>query len=577
MKNKFSKIMAMALASISLASFTMMGALAESTVITDGAWTATTQTASATLKTITVKNVEDTSDKLEVTAYQIVKGTYKDGKLTGYALCDAENAAIENIEKPTASEVTAIAGNVLSGTANLQGIRMTKAAGKSYTADVEAGLYVVIITGSDTVVYNPAVVAVNISSANDVSGTASGGEVSMNGEFEDFFNAGSSAYVKSGSSGFNKDITGSSKNNEGDTVAYGSEVSFVLNEMTIPPYTAAYKNTLKYEINDKLDADAFEGINSLSVKVGGTEVSAGSDTYTLTYNGENSGTSNEFTISFTDQYIRDNGGKSVEVTYSSVISDKAGLNFAENKNTGSLTYSNDPSDAQSAATLTDSTYCYTFGIGAKIDSEDKDNPDKTTYEINKVTKAGEGFEDTATGKRSKNPLGGAEFTLYSDEAFTTSLMTTESDENGIISFFGLDEGTYYLKETAAPSGYTLNGNEYKFDISAELDGEGIMTSYSILTYIKTETKGTDGSTVIEYKEIGSAVYTNEPAIETDDQVGNKITETVIPAEIPNTRIAQLPSTGGRGIILLTLGASVGMGVFLRVYLNSRKKRKSMDK
>ena len=116
-----------------------------------------------------------------------------------------------------------------------------------------------------------------------------------------------------------------------------------------------------------------------------------------------------------------------------------------------------------------------------------------------------------------------------------------------------------------------------FDISAELDGEGIMTSYSILTYIKTETKGTDGSTVIEYKEIGSAVYTNEPAIETDDQVGNKITETVIPAEIPNTRIAQLPSTGGRGIILLTLGASVGMGVFLRVYLNSRKKRKSMDK
>ena len=60
-------------------------------------------TAITTKQTITVTNVDDKSESLQVTAYQLVKGTYKDGKLTGYVLCDPVKARIadwQNLQPP---------------------------------------------------------------------------------------------------------------------------------------------------------------------------------------------------------------------------------------------------------------------------------------------------------------------------------------------------------------------------------------------------------------------------------------------------------------------------------------------
>lgn len=76
-------------------------------------------------------------------------------------------------------------------------------------------------------------------------------------------------------------------------------------------------------------------------------------------------------------------------------------------------------------------------------------------------------------------LEGAEFTLYRKESvfvlFTrdNELGKYVTDTNGFISVEGLQWGDYFFKETAAPEGYELNGNEIRFTISAtQLDYTG---------------------------------------------------------------------------------------------------------
>ena len=187
------------------------------------------------------------------------------------------------------------------------------------------------------------------------------------------------------------------------------------------------------------------------------------------------------------------------------------------------------------------------------------------------------------------------FTLYDDEAMTTvhklykrnaetqaweyenAVYTTTSD--GHLVFSGLDEGTYYTKETAAPADYTLNENDYKIVIAGTIaDGtgaaeEGTLTGYSITTYVK------DGS---NWQSIGSAVYAFTPAVTkpttdatalTLDTVVNTATTDITPAEVVDTELASLPATGGVGTIIITVIAAAGMTLFLTLFLVNRRKKK----
>ena len=519
--------------------------------------------------TISVTTLADPKANLTVTAYQVVKINAASG---AYELCDATNAKIKNPEQPTSEEVITIAKNIRNGSAALTATAMTKEDDtNTYSATgVAAGLYIVLATGSDAVVYNPALVAWNVKDPRNNTL-----------DMDTKFSFESEAYLKASSSGFDKSIVKSSMNNtEGDVVAYDTDVEFKLDDMVIPYYSEAYEK-IKYEISDELDPDAFKGISNVVVTVGGNSYTASDTTFDLTGEGD---TSTSFVIDFKRDFIRAHKEESVEVTYKSHFTSSAGLNYAENKNTAKLTYSNDPKsvDENSFKEITDTTYHYTFGIDAEVDAQDGDSSDDTeTYELNKVTAqaGGDNFEaakSTSSARtdgskkdtmRSPNKLKDAEFALYSDEAMTQKIKTAKSDANGHIQFKGLDTGTYYMKETKAPSTYTINQNIYKIEIAATLDEEGVMTQYSITTTVSTD----NGAT---YSACGSAVYNNTPVINDDDTVTNKIVPTVTPVEIVDTQLAALPATGGEGTIANTIGGALGMAGFLSLYISKKKKKKA---
>lgn len=561
------------------------------------------QTDVADPQTVTVSGLKAGST---VKLYQIVDGYYKDGKLVKYVLMDPTNgkvAAISNDDAGqsdksndiiTEDEITTIANNIQSGafTAD-KGVDMTvgteaDANGKvSASASVEPGMYIALATDpSGDEVYNPAVIAVNITDVNN--NTAAGGSVDMTkffrtGDLAEEGGSGTNVYLKSSTSGADKKITGSTKaaveaegdttgektpvNAYGDTIAEGDTAHFKIDGMTIPSFSADYTKP-QYIITDTID-DSFANYENLVVKVGGTAVEAGANTYTVTPNGH------AFKIEFNENYLKDLRGtdasaRAVEVTYDSVLNN-ATLNFSENHNRAEIKYSNSPTDEKSFKTIDKDTYHYTFGIGADIDSES--GTSKKTFEFNKVT----GKHTKFTDGISDAPLAGATFTLYSDADCKTVAKTVDqaegtavSDADGHITFTGLDEGTYYLKETVAPKGYTLADQTYRFVVKAALGADGIMTGYTVTTSYKDATHA-------DWTDAGTATYTATATKADDGSLTYAITRGTGDngaIAIVDSKLQTLPSTGGAGTIGLTVAAAAGMAIFVTVYERNKNKEAS---
>lgn len=516
--------------------------------------------------TITAVNVKESG--VSVTAYQLVDGTYsKEGKLTGYVLTDGTNMKLADPQNPTSGEITAIADYIEANPGRVQGQTMTlqNAETGTYTLQTEPGEYLILVTGSGSVVYNPAVVSVNVTDADRMS--LENGSVDYLG----WFRTGDTAYLKSSTTGLKKSVLSGGRKVSGVSASVGDTLDFVIDAMTIPSYSASYSKVI-YQITDHLESGCFGEIRNLKVRVNGAETAPGADTWTVKY-GEKK---DSFELSFADAFLRTHGTQSVEITYQSVLTGKAGLNFAENTNTAVLKYSNNPSDANGVKELTSTTYQYTFGLGANIDAEADKKDQIETGELNKVTRADgtsvyEKTETTYSGTgasstmRSRYALQGAEFTLYSDAEMLQKVKEAVSDQNGRLTFTGLKEGSYYLKETKAPAGYASNEKKFHITIEAQFREDGVMDRYTVTT----KEMLADGSE----SEAGSAVYTSVPSVQEDGSVTNTVTRTETPVEILNVPLAKLPTAGGAGtfgFVLAAAGMSGGMVIWK---LTERKRRR----
>lgn len=499
--------------------------------------------------TATVSNVEAGAT---VTAYRIVEPTYNDKGFTGYKL--AKGVTLANMLEPTSNEITGIAANktllaaltkeTLSAPEGATGLT-------SYTAQLGAGYWVVIVEGSKIQeVYNPMLVGIyySVEGSGD-NNTLVNGTVDANSNWS--LNS-TPAYAKSEQPTIDKSIVDSDGNESGNDVAIGDTVKFQIDTM-IPSYSKSYT-----EVMVKITDTMGKGLTladpvNLVVTVDGETVAAGADTFTFTPAEDKK----SFEISFASAYALAHSGEKVVVTYDAVLGEGAGLNFDANTNTAKLEYTNDPSGETNE--IEDKTYTYTFGIDANLFGSDGSAWNKFTEELLKtgevrkiILDSGEEVETTT--------LPGAEFTLTRADGKT---YTTVSDENGYLSFTGLDAGTYTLQETKAPEGYSLNDTKIPVEITATYNENGTLNSYTI----KVNNENTSSYTATyDANEKGKVENIDcTPGHEND---WSDVSDT---HEIKNTKLSALPSTGGIGTTIFTIGGCLIMIIAAGLFFATRRK------
>ena len=122
-----------------------------------------------------------------------------------------------------------------------------------------------------------------------------------------------------------------------------------------------------------------------------------------------------------------------------------------------------------------------------------------------------------------------------------------SDADGKVLVKGLEAGTYYLRETKAPEGYNKLLSDIKVVIEANYDTTtGKLTNYTV-TY----------------------TYNGKPITVTNT---DKLTSPEVPVE--NKTGAQLPSTGSKGALMVTLASIVLFGVLTASKAFGKKKAKN---
>ena len=537
MKNKAKKIWGILLAS-------MMIVMSCMTVFAEGPAPISNIPKSSDRATITVKNVEDGAT---VSWYKIVQANYgTNGEgLTGYS--PVEGVVIANVEAPTASEITTIAAAINGGTlTSLASGTLTRNESGNYTAEVEAGSYLVLVRGTGTTIYNPLVVSAGYGTEDSV---LKDGEVDVNGSYTI---SGETAYAKSSEPDIKKTITDEDAENEhGKSMAIGDQVGFKI-ETTLPDYSDEYADDkVTFEITDTLSkglsyVSDTEG-KTFTILVDGTELTGDE----LTNSGITSLIEGQTaTINFPAAYVKANGGKAVVITYKAELNDQAGINFDVNTNTATLTYTHDPS----GVTKTDSskTYQYTFGIDANLNGTSGTGTGKT-HEIIKVGENGkveviEKKDEIIDQINVTAPLAGAEFTLTKDGKSITST----TDENGYLSFTGLDIGTYELVESKAPNGYSLDTTKHTVVISAEFNEDGTLRQYSIAI---------DGKATSTYEATYKSGSDEIEIIKSVEEV----------TTIKNTKVNNLPSTGGIGTYIFTILGVVLMGSAAALFLRKSKR------
>ena len=483
--------------------------------------------------TITVSGVEETG--VTVKAYQIIKANYDNGeKFSGYE--SLYPSIITNVKDDVNVDSAQLADIIDATKVADTEYDMTSTDGTTYTAEVPVGSYLVVISGAENKIYNPLVVSVVYKNKD--------GKTAMDFNEVDVTDTTNAWAKVSDTPDLDKKIVEGENKVIGNTANIGDTVNYELST-TIPYYGGNYP---KFNIVDKLNGLTYTE-NSLKVTADGNELTAGTD-YTLTVNEAK----NEITVDFVvngaytlNQYQ----SKALVVTYAATVNQDAKLNGIANVNDATLNFTKDSKVDGKDGSSNDKTYTYTFDIDGTADGS-------LTNEL--ITKVG------TTSSEQKVKLDGAEFTLYTDENLETVYGTeypenkqfngvVVTDENGQMTMTGLKAGTYYLKETKAPEGYTLNDTVYTIVIDAAIDETtGKLTAWSI---------SVNGATISGDDHTVKSTFTvtdDTPAIGTVEKV-----------EIVNTKITNLPSTGGIGTTIFTIGGCVVMIAAAGLFFATRKK------
>ena len=506
-------------------------------------------------KTATVNNVEATAT---VNAYQITKAKYDNG-FTGYEA--VTGVTLANVLAPNSDEVTAIAKNAAL-LETLPSKQMTTAATEglaSFTAELNAGYWVVIVSGTVEEVYNPMLIGVYYSVSGSDS-TMTSDPVNANSNWT---LVTADAYAKSTKPSIDKKVTKTTAtvndetkvttdtnlatNDKGHDVAVGDVVEFEISTK-IPSYSEQYSEVI-VNIEDTLSKGLT--LNQESIQINGKDVDDQMGAFTDI---SDSG----FTFTINSDYALGNGNQDIVVTYSATVNNEAEKNFDPNTNAAKLIYSNNPADKNVTKEKESKTYTYTFSIGAALSASIQNYTNK----INQIIKVDQDGKVISTSiEESGVEAGkvievteGAELTLTNNS--TGRVYTATTGKDGGLTFEGLDAGEYTLVETKAPTGFSINKTEIPVVISATYVAEGTNKGK-----LDTLTITIDGKNTSTYK----ATYPTKEGETTT------ISNTTTVTNIKNTKLSELPSTGGIGTYIFTIAGVVLMACAACAFFISRKK------
>lgn len=352
---------------------------------------------------------------------------------------------------------------------------------------------------------------------------------------------------------------------ETTNAAIGDEVTFQLTSAV--PNMKGY-NKYYFVVNDTLSKgltldDGF-GADDVTVKIGDTALGTDAYTVTVTPNGADGTTSLKIVLKDFILY-KNQVGSAITITYKATVDTDAVIGTAGNPNSVNLTFSNDPNytytgdnepgGGEPTGTTPDHT-TYTYVTGIKLTKQDGETKTALTNaefkiegtRLNTVIVTGNRFVEAGPDEQATHyELTDGSFTTEAPTEGTSDFYVSQTpthvletdpqtivkaeqveytgwvNDQGILTFDGLAEGTYTITEVTAPSGYNL--------LEAPIE----------LTITCTEPTDLTQGTACTWR--ATATLDGQP-LTVDASTG------VISFTVANFTGATLPSTGGMGTTVL---------------------------
>lgn len=307
--------------------------------------------------------------------------------------------------------------------------------------------------------------------------------------------------------------------NDAADYGIGDKVPFLL-VGSMPSNIADYE-TYTYIFHDTMDKGLTFNADSVTVTVDGKQIQAtvGEHTnYTVVTDETDNG--HTFDVKFSNvKNLVDESGKTIpitaktkiEVRYNATLNRNANIGLPGNVNAVYLEYSNNPNGEGTGETPKDKVIVFTYRLDVTKTNEGNTNLEGAQFILYKEVNS-----ETLYYAKTDDQNIISDWTTNIEEAKTFT-----SDDKGLFSIIGLDDGTYYLKETVAPDGYNTLEKPIKFTISAETvhtqDWDGLESGaalksldISIVSSMDAVQKGTgdttDGSVSMTVKnKIGSTL------------------------------------------------------------------------